>query len=363
MFVLLILSFVAGCPWSDVSLAQGQPLLRISEVHDRSETFFGKLTAVHELVSVEVPLVVKQQETSREDDLPPRPRVVTSSKRRRPTYKTKRNIVYKETDEEELKCDIFIPSGRGPFPAILAVHGGAWRSGTKFAMLRHAWRMVAAGYVVVAIDYRHAPRYKFPAQIHDCKHAVRWMRANADEYKIDVERVGAFGYSAGGHLVALLGTTNPQDGLEGEIEPSVSGFSSKIQCVVAGGAPCEFSWVAPDSNVLVYWLGKSRAESPEVYQLASPTTYISADDPPFYLFHGNSDWIVPWESSFKMHQQLLDANLESQHEIAKGNGHLGTFSDMNWVQQAIVFFDAQLKEKRVQVGDGLEKNDFEFLKK
>jgi len=295
-----------------------------------------------------VQLGSQQDVQMKESDLPPRPRVAIEFKRRRPTYKTKRNVVYKKLDDVELKCDIFIPAGDGPFPAILAVHGGAWRSGTKFSMLRHSWRMVSAGYVVVAIDYRHAPRYKFPAQIHDCKHAVRWMRANAGAYKIDADRLGAFGYSAGGHLVALLGTTNSQDGLEGEVDRSLQGFSSRIQCVAAGGAPCEFSWIAPNSNVLVYWLGKSQAEAPEVYQRASPTSYVTPDDPPFFLFHGNSDWIVPWESSLTMHRKLLDANLNSQHEIAERKGHLGTFADMTWVQQAIVFFDARLKAAPAQ---------------
>ena len=265
---------------------------------------------------------------SKENDLPPRPRIEAKTKQKRPTDTAKRDVVYRKTDEFELKCDVYIPAESGPFPAILAVHGGAWRSGTKFAMLQHAWRMVSAGYLVVAIDSRHAPKYIFPAQIHDCKHPVRWMRANADSYHIDVEKLGAFGYSAGGHLVALLGTTNPRDGLEGEIDASLLGFSSQIQCVAAGGAPCEFSWIAPNSSVLVYWLGKSQPESPESYLRASSTSYITPDDPPFFLFHGNSDWIVPRESSLMMHRKLLKSNLKSQYEIARGNGHLGTFTDI-----------------------------------
>jgi len=79
---------------------------------------------------------------------------------------------------------------------------------------------------------------------------------------------------------------------------------------------------------LVYWLGKSQAESPESYQRASPTSYITPDDPPFFLFHGDSDWIVPRESSLMMHRKLLKSNLKSQYEIARGNGHLGTFTDI-----------------------------------
>ncbi len=333
MFVLLILYPLFYFVCSGVALEETTLDVGISNFSVFSEDCVGRFF-----------VGIQQEAKSNEDDSPPRPRVTNGSKRRRPTYKTIRNVVYKKLSDGELKCDMFIPSGAGPFPAILAVHGGAWRSGTKVTMLRHAWRMVSAGYVVVAIDYRHAPEHKFPAQIHDCKHAVRWMRANADAYKIDVDRLGAFGYSAGGHLVALLGTTGPQDGLEGEVEASLAGFSSRIQCVVAGGAPCEFSWIAPNSNALVYWLGKTKSASPEAYQLASPTNYVTIDDPPFFLFHGKSDWIVPWESSLKMHRKLLDADLLSQYEIAQGNGHMGTFSDMFWVQQAIVFFDAQLKE-------------------
>ncbi|MDG1513694.1 MAG: alpha/beta hydrolase [Mariniblastus sp.] len=356
MFFLLMLCPVLWCDWSDLAQEEISAQVGIARFTALAERYIGRFTGNDEIISIGIAAVVSPQEVkSNEDDLPPRPRVAISSKRKRPSYETKRNVVYKRTDDGELKCDIFIPSGAGPFPAIVAVHGGAWRSGTKFTMLRHAWRMVSAGYVVVAIDYRHAPKHKFPAQIHDCKHAVRWMRANADIYKIDAKRLGAFGYSAGGHLVALLGTTNPQDGLEGEVDPSLVGFSSRVQCVAAGGAPCEFSWVSPSSNVLAYWLGNSKADAPEVYELASPTSYITTDDPPFFLFHGNFDWIVPWESSLKLHQKLLDANLDSQHEIAKGNGHLGTFSDMTWVRQAIVFFDAQLKEGRVPVHDVPEK--------
>ncbi len=343
MSVLLILCPLFCFVWGGVTLEESVLEVGTSNFPVSSETGFGQF-----------PARIRQEVEPNDDDSPPRPRVTKGSKRQRPTYKKMRNVVYKKLSDGELKCDIFIPSGTGPFPAILAVHGGAWRSGTKFTMLRHAWRMVSAGYVVVAIDYRHAPKHKFPAQIHDCKHAVRWMRANADAYKIDAQRLGAFGYSAGGHLVALLGTTSPRDGLEGEVEASLAGFSSRVQCVAAGGAPCEFSWIAPNSNTLVYWLGKSKSASPEVYQLASPTNYVTIDDPPFFLFHGKSDWIVPWESSLKMHRKLLDADLISQHEIAHGNGHMSTFSDMSWVQQVIVFFDAHLKETRPPIRSQLE---------
>lgn len=273
-------------------------------------------------------------------DLPPKPRRRTKDKLK---FNKKGGVVYKKMDGYELKCDLYIPEGDGPFPAILAVHGGAWRQGSKFILLRHAWRMAQAGYVVVAINYRHAPEYPFPAQVHDCKHAVRWMRANADQFKIDPDRIGGYGYSAGGHLVSMLGTTDADDGLEGEIENGMEGIDTRIKCVAAGGAPCEFSWIKDDSRALNYWLGGTRKQKPAIFIAASPTTYVTADDPPFFFFHGASDLIVPVDTSRKMHQMLLKCQIHSQHFVAERKGHLGTFSDSASMDRAIEFFDSKLK--------------------
>ena len=280
-----------------------------------------------------------------ESDAPPKPRPLKHRKIREDwvEFRKQGGVVYRKTDNYQLKCDVYIPEGEGPFPAILAVHGGAWRQGSKFTMLRHAWRMAAAGYVVVAINYRHAPEYRFPAQVHDCKDAVRWMRANAKEFKIDPDRIGAFGYSAGGHLCAMLGTSDPSDGLEGDVEPGMENISSRIGAVAVGGAPCDFSWIDDDSRVLSYWLGGSRNQKPDVFRAASPASYITADDPPFYFFHGGSDLIVPIDSSLQLHQSLLKSNLQSQHSTAARGGHIGTFSDMDWMDRCIEFFDKALK--------------------
>ena len=261
---------------------------------------------------------------------------------------TKQVVVYQTIDgaePEQLKCDIYTPQGEGPFPAILAVHGGAWRQGTKFAMLRHAWKMAQSGYVVVSINYRHAPKHPFPAQIHDCKHAIRWMRSNAEKYKIDPERIGAFGYSAGGHLVSLLGTSDKEDGLEGPVEKEFEKFDTRVKAVAAGGAPCEFSWLDKDSKTLSYWLGGSRDQKPETYRAASPTTFVSADDPAFFFFHGDSDLLVPASSPQALHDLLEKAGVKSEFHTAKKGGHLGTFTDIRWMEQAIVFFDKHLKDQ------------------
>ena len=268
-------------------------------------------------------------------------------KRRKKREFTKQGgVVYQNIDGEELKCDIYTPAGEGPFPAILAVHGGAWRQGSKFALLRHAWKMAQSGYIVVSINYRHAPQHPFPAQIHDCKHAIRWMKSRASEMKLDPDRIGAFGYSAGGHLVSLLGTADAEDGLEGDAAPELKKFDTRVLAVAAGGAPCEFSWIDGDSRVLKYWLGGSPNQKPDVYRDASPTTYVSADDPPFFIFHGESDLIVPVSSSQLFHETLEKSGVPTQHYVAKGAGHFSTFSDLMWMEKAIDFFDIHLKDQK-----------------
>ena len=254
-------------------------------------------------------------------------------------------IEYKSGADYQLKLDVYVPEGQGPYPAILAVHGGSWRAGSKFHWLRHGRKMARAGYVVVAINYRHAPTHKFPAQIHDCKAAVRWMRINADEYKIDPEEIGAAGYSAGGHLVGLLGTTDADDAMEGDVPEDERGISTRIKAVAAGGAPCEFSWIDEDSSALAYWLGNSRRDDPEIYKAASPTTYITEDDPPFHFFHGTSDWLVPESSPKLMHEKLQEQSIESTYKTYEDFGHFGLFSHLEAFDPVIEFFNEHLERK------------------
>src|SRR5215211_7666243 len=155
-----------------------------------------------------------------------------------PAVDVLRNQVFVERDSGPLAADVYRPQGAGPFPGMLVVHGGAWRMGARadFAVIAH--RLAERGYTAVAVDYRLAPTYKFPAQIYDCQAAVRWMRSHATELKIDPARIGGFGYSAGGHLVALLGTLNDKELREPGLPANAP--SARLQAVVAGGAPCDF---------------------------------------------------------------------------------------------------------------------------
>lgn len=254
-------------------------------------------------------------------------------------------VEYRSGEDYCLTLDVYVPEGEGPYPGILAVHGGSWRSGTKLNWFRHARKLAKAGFVVVAINYRHAPTHRFPAQIHDCKAAVRWMRFNADRYKIDPDQIGGAGYSAGGHLVAMLGTSDPDDGLEGDVPDDEKQFSTRLQAVAAGGAPCEFSWIDENARTLDYWLGGSRASKPETYRQASPITYITNDDPPFYFFHGTDDWVVPKSSSRAMHEMLTEQSIPSQYQPYENYGHFALFSHIDALDPVIEFFNETLERK------------------
>ena len=258
-------------------------------------------------------------------------------------FETIRNVYYAKELDYKLLCDIYQPKGDGPFPVLLAIHGGAWRNGSKLQMLRHAWKFAKAGYVVIAINYRHAPAYKFPAQVHDCKRAVRWVRYKSKKLKADPNRIAVFGYSAGGHLGAMLGATDETDGLEGNVPEELKEYSSRVNCVVVGGGPCEFGWIK--SKALVYWLGATLDEKPEVYKQAAPMTYVSKDDPPMMFFHGEADTVVPPAASKKMHDRMIAAGVSTHYKTVSIKGHFMTFSDTTWLDDAIAFIDQHLNRK------------------
>jgi triacylglycerol lipase len=255
-------------------------------------------------------------------------------------FQSVRDVTYVQRGDEAIKADVYVPDGAGPFPGVLVVHGGAWRIGNKMQMMRFARALAAEGFSSVAINYRLAPEHPFPAQIEDCKSAVRWMRKNSDTYKIDPQRIGAVGYSAGGHLVALLGTTDASCGLEG---PDADGTSTRLQCVVAGGAPCDFRLTPPNSEGLAFWLGGTRAEKPQAYELASPAKFVTKDDPPTLFFHGDADRLVPIFSPKAMVRSMTEAGIETRLYVVEGAGHMQAFGDEQAQVEAVQFFADHLK--------------------
>lgn len=248
------------------------------------------------------------------------------------------------SDEKgSLLADIYQPKGDGPFPTILMVHGGAWFSGNKSHVSLHARSAADAGYAVVAINYRLAPRYKFPAQLVDLRSGLRFIKENKQKYSFDTERIAAYGYSAGAHLVSLLGVTQ-NEAKENLID------GAEVKAIVAGGTPCEFSWIADDSERLSFWLGGSREQKPKVYKNASPTSFVDAKDPPFFFFHGTADQIVPLSSAQTMKKLLVEKNVENSFHTVPRASHMGAFMDQKARGLAIQFLGKELSASLDKTG-------------
>jgi acetyl esterase/lipase len=257
-------------------------------------------------------------------------------------FEAKYGETYVERETGPLKADLYIPKSEGLHPGVLVVHGGAWAMGTRAQLSGVAQLLAKSGFCAVAISYRLAPQSKFPAQIEDCKEAVRWMRSHAAELKLDPNRIGGFGYSAGAHLVALLGTTDAEDGLEGTDKPNKKP-STRLQAVVGGGAPCDFRAMPLDERFLEFWLGGTRREVPDQYRLASPAAFITADDPPMFFFHGEKDELVPLSLAEGMRDQLKLCGCSSDLYVVPMIGHVAAAMDRTAIQKSIDFLSQQLK--------------------
>jgi triacylglycerol lipase len=180
------------------------------------------------------------------------------------------------------------------------------------------------------------------------------MRSHANEFKIDADRIGGFGYSAGGHLVALLGTLNDDDLREKDLPKNAA--SAKLQVVLAGGAPCDFRVMPPNSDQIAYWLGGSRAAKPDIYRDASPAAYIKSNDPPMFFFHGENDILVPIASPTRMVSLLKGAGDTAELYTCKGEGHVQAVFDRGALERALAFADLHLKDaKALAVGPQAQK--------
>ncbi|MCH2113334.1 MAG: alpha/beta hydrolase [Pirellulales bacterium] len=249
---------------------------------------------------------------------------------------TRYGEIYLQRESGPLKADLYMPSGKGPFPAVLVVHGGAWCMGSRAQLSGFAQAAARHGMVAVAISYRLAPQHKFPAQIEDCKAAVRWIRSQAVELKIDPQRIGAFGYSAGAHLATLLGATDSNDGLDGVADPDRH-LSARVQVVTGGGLPCDFRVLELDSQDLAFWLGGTRREVAEVYRQASPRAFASDDDPPMFFFHGQNDDLVPLSSPRAMCESLQAVGVTADLYIVPKIGHTFAAFDRTARQKTLAF--------------------------
>lgn len=254
-------------------------------------------------------------------------------------YTVHENVPYGRAGGEELLADLYVPEGPGPFPGVVVIHGGGWYKGHRGQMRFVCKRLARRGYAAVSISYRFAPAHRFPAQLHDCKKAVRWMRSEgARLYRVDPGRIGAFGYSAGAQLAALLGSAGPDLQLEGEESP----VSSRVQAVAAGAGPLDLR-LYPDSALILQFLGTDIRKNPKIFDQASPAAQVTKDDPPFFLYHGTWDRVVFPVHSLDMKTELDRAGIPAELYLVRGLGHVPLYLfNRSSIEAAIDFFDRRL---------------------
>ncbi|MGB7345424.1 MAG: alpha/beta hydrolase [Pirellulaceae bacterium] len=250
------------------------------------------------------------------------------------------DIAYAKVDGQPLLLDLYLPAVDNA-PLVVWVHGGAWRSGSRSKM--PLGFLVDDGYAVASIDYRLSGMAKFPAQIHDCKAAIRFLRANANKYGYNAQRVAVAGSSAGGHLVAEIGVTNGHADLEGSVGEH-SGESSDIQAIVDYYGPTNFLTILDQSTphglgvrvpALELLLGDGPEAKPDLAKLASPVFHVDKNDPPLLMIHGDQDPQVPINQSHELHGKYKSLNLDVTLEVVHGGAHGGKqFYDAK--RQAIV---------------------------
>ncbi len=261
-----------------------------------------------------------------------------------------RDLEYVPGGHERQRLDLYLqipPEFQPPLrPLIVWVHGGAWLGGSKVSC--PALRFVNQGYAVASINYRLSQHAIFPAQIEDCKAAIRWLRANAAQYYYDPNRIGVWGASAGGHLVALLGTTGNVK--EFDVGPNV-GVSSRVQAVCDFFGPTDFTKMssfpstmkhdAPDSPESKL-IGGPIQENKDKVQRANPIAYVTRDDPPFLIVHGDKDPLVPHNQSEILLDALKKAGVEATLYTVPGGGH-GGFKDPQVDILVSQFFERHLR--------------------
>jgi len=274
-----------------------------------------------------------------------------------------RDIPYVLDGDPAEKLDLYLPDKPSdkPLPLIVWIHGGGWWSGSKTGCM--AANFVPQGYAAASIEYRYSKKAVFPAQIQDCQAAIRWLRANSKTYNIDPDHIGVWGSSAGGHLVALLGTSGGKGAF-----PPIGGNenqSDRVQAVCDWYGPADFNTVMaqaaadptksgvnfngsgdPYSHLIGVHLGADQAKGDAV----SPVHYVSKDNPPFLIMHGTTDPTVPFAQSQELYDALQKAGVDATLQPFPNSGHGGPAFYRPAVQKLIqMFFDKHLKGMDVKV--------------
>ena len=292
-----------------------------------------------------------------QDPKPERPQIPPPGERRArplpPGIKALRDIEYVPGGGRSRSLDVYLPEkADAPLPLIVWIHGGGWSAGNKDG--NQALRLMESGFATASINYRLSQEAIFPAQIEDCKAALRFLRSHAKEYNIDPTRIGVWGSSAGGHLVALVGTSGDVKALEGK--DGDLGISSRVQAVCDWYGPTDLGQMGaqsgPDSKLdhnapgspESRLLGGPVQDKLDVVKVANPITYVSKDDPAFLIMHGDRDPLVPLAQSKLLDAALKAAGVESTLHVVEDGGHGGSgFDKPEAVQMIRDFFVKHLK--------------------
>lgn len=261
------------------------------------------------------------------------------------------DIPYTRVHDAELKLDLMAPrSGKGPFPAVLVIHGGAWRAGNKRDCRFIMPDFVKHGYAAISPQYRFCPKERFPAQVEDVKAAVRWVKSHAKDYNLDPERIGAIGFSAGGHLALMLGLTGPTDGLEAA--GASASPDSRVKAVVNFFGPTDLAAAdIPEVSLPLVkdFLGGTAREKPDAAAKASPLTYVSRDDAPVLTYQGTKDPLVPPTQAVKLAEAMSAAGVPGRVELLIGAGHGWGGGEMDRTRTEMFrFLDLHLKPGAAQ---------------
>jgi acetyl esterase/lipase len=258
-------------------------------------------------------------------------------------------VEYANPDGQHLQLDLARPkTGSGPFPAVVCIHGGGFRAGTRQGYDGLCLRLAQRGYVAVTVTYRLAPKYPFPAAVEDCKAAVRWLRANAPTYHIDPDRIGVTGGSAGGHLALFLGVTAGVKEFEGT--GGHPDQSSRVACVVSYFGPSDFTRSYGKSvdaaEVLPLFLGGDLKTARHRHIVASPLYWVTPDAAPTLCIHGTKDRYVAHEQAVWIVDRLKAADVEAELLTLEGAGHGFRGKDADRAEETLfAFFERHLKRK------------------
>lgn len=271
--------------------------------------------------------------------------------------KTHRDLVYVEGGHERNKLDLYLPEkSDGPLPLLIWVHGGGWQNGSKDGCPPLRAGYLDRGYAVASINYRLSGHAVFPAQIEDCKAAIRWLRAHAADYGLDPKRFGVWGSSAGGHLVALIGTSG--DVKEFDVGGNLD-QSSRVQAVCDYYGPTDFTVFvttpgyeshASEASPEAKLIGGAVMQNKDKAARVNPITYVSRDDPPFLIVHGDKDPTVPINQSELLFKSLKETGVSSHFHTIHGAGHGGPgFASQDSADRVASFFDQRLKKTSAEV--------------